>query len=204
MSISITQVLMAVAYFAAGVVTWTVLEWFLHGQVFHSRQLRNPFAVEHARHHADPLRMVGWLRKLLALSFVVITVIALLRLAMGRYDAVTFPLGLGLTYLAYESLHRIIHLRPPRTAYGRWMRLHHVQHHFHTPRRNFGVTTTVWDRLFGTYTPFTTPLAVPERLAMPWLFDPETGKLADAYAQDYIIVRRVRDVTGAKTPTTTR
>lgn len=200
MTISIAGVMGAAAYFAAGVVAWTFLEWLLHGQVFHTRQLRNPFAKEHARHHADPLRMVGWTRKLLALAFVVVTLVALTRLSLGGYDAAAFPLGLGLTYLAYESLHRTIHLKPPRTAYGRWMRLHHVQHHYHTPRRNFGVTTTLWDRMFGTYVPYQTPLAVPERLAMPWLFDPETGRLADAYAQDYVIVRRVRDVRDSAAP----
>lgn len=203
MNLSATGIAAVVAYFVAGAFTWTLLEWLLHGQVFHSRQLRNPFAKEHARHHADPLRMVGWPRKLLALAFVVVTLIAILRLSLGRYDAAAFPIGLGLTYLVYESMHRIIHLRPPRTAYGRWLRLNHVQHHFHTPRRNFGVTTTVWDRLFGTYTTFQTPLAVPERLAMPWLFDRETGKLADAYAHDYVIVRRIRDVRDSAAPAST-
>jgi sterol desaturase/sphingolipid hydroxylase (fatty acid hydroxylase superfamily) len=200
MTLSIAWISSLVGFFVLGALTWTLLEWLLHGQVFHSRQLRNPFAKEHALHHANPLRMVGWPRKLLALAFVVATLTAILRLALGRPDAAAFPVGLGIGYLCYESLHRIIHLRPPRTAYGRWVRLNHVQHHFHTPRRNFGVTTTVWDRLFGTYEPFQTPLAVPERLAMPWLFDPQTGKLAEAYEQDYIIVRRVRDVA----PTTLR
>jgi sterol desaturase/sphingolipid hydroxylase (fatty acid hydroxylase superfamily) len=191
-------------YFAAGVFTWTFLEWLLHGQVFHSRRLRNPFAKEHALHHADPLHVVGWLRKLLTVGFVVAVFAALLRLALGRYEAAAFPVGLGLASLAYESLHRLIHVRPPRTSYGRWVRLHHVQHHFHTPRRNFGVTSTLWDRLFGTYEPIETPLAVPERLAMPWLLDPETGRLADIYAQDYVLVRRVRDVRDSAVPTPTR
>ncbi|EDY48894.1 conserved hypothetical protein [Streptomyces clavuligerus] len=192
------------AYFAGGVLAWTLLEWLLHGQVFHSRRLRNPFAKEHALHHANLLHIVGWPRKLLTLAFVVVTLIVLLRLALGHFDAVAFPCGLGLAYVAYEALHRIIHLRPPRTAYGRWMRLHHTQHHFHTPRQNFGVTTTAWDRVFGTYEPFETPLAVPERHAMPWLFDPETGQLADAFAEDYVLVRRVRDVRDSAAPSSPR
>jgi len=200
MTMSVTTVAGVLAYFGAGVLAWTFLEWLLHGQVFHSRQLGNPFAKEHALHHANPLHMVGWPRKLLTLAFVVVTLVAILRLALGHYDAAAFPCGLGLMYIAYESLHRIMHLKAPRTAYGRWMRLHHVQHHFHTPRRNFGVTTTVWDHVFGTYVPFKTPLAVPERLAMPWLFDPETGQLADVYARDYVLVRRIRDVRDSTVP----
>ncbi|MGW0711228.1 sterol desaturase family protein [Streptomyces sp. NPDC002643] len=204
MALSITGAAGTLAYFAAGVLAWTLLEWLLHGQVFHSRRLRNPFAKEHARHHANPLHMIGWPRKLLTLAFVVVTLVALLRLALGHYEAAAFPCGLGIAYIAYEALHRIIHLKAPRTAYGRWLRLTHVQHHFHTPRRNFGVTTTVWDRVFGTYEPFETPLAVPERLAMPWLIDPDTGQLADAFAKDYVLVRRVRDVHGSAAPSSRR
>jgi sterol desaturase/sphingolipid hydroxylase (fatty acid hydroxylase superfamily) len=204
MTMSVAEVAGVLVYFAAGVLAWTLLEWLLHGQVLHSRQLRNPIAKEHALHHANPLRVISWPRKLLALAFVVATLVALLWLAFGRYDVAAFPCVLGLAYIGYESMHRIIHLRPPRTAYGRWMRLHHVQHHFHTPRRNFGVTTTVWDRVFGTYVPFKTPLAVPERLAMPWLIDPETGQLADVYAQDYVLVRRVRDVPESVAPASPR
>jgi len=203
-TISVAAVAEAVAYFAAGILAWTFLEWLLHGQVFHSRRLRNPLAKEHALHHADPMHVVGWPRKLLTLAFVVGTLIALLHLALGRYEIAAFPCGLGLAYVGYESLHRVIHLRPPRTRYGRWMRLHHCQHHFHTPRRNFGVTSIFWDRAFGTYDPIKTPVAVPERLAMPWLIDPQTGQLADVYAQDYVLVRRVRDVRGSAMPTSTR
>ncbi len=194
MSFSISTAAIMLGYFVLGGLTWTFLEWLLHGQLFHPRKLRNPFAKEHALHHADPLHMVGWPRKLLGVAFVTGTLIAILRLASGHFESVAFPVGLGLGYIVYESIHRIIHLRAPRTAYGRWLRLQHVQHHFHTPRRNFGVTSAVWDRVFGTYVPFSKPLAVPQRLAMPWLIDPDNGKIADEYARDYVLVRRIRDV----------
>ncbi|PPK64815.1 sterol desaturase family protein [Actinokineospora auranticolor] len=186
-------------YFAAGVLTWTFLEWLLHGRLFHSRGLRNPFAKEHALHHADPLHMVGWPRKLIGVVFVVGVLVAILRLSLGDFEAAAFPCGLGFMYLVYESVHRVIHTRAPRTSYGRWLRLQHVQHHFHTPKRNFGVTSAVWDHVFRTHVPFTKPLAVPERLAMPWLLDPQSGGLADAYTQDYVLVRRVRDLPDSTT-----
>lgn len=196
----VTEVLLAIASFATGGMTWTLLEWVLHGRLFHPRRPRNPFAKEHALHHATPTYIAGWPKKIVALVVVVAALAVILRPALGLSDAAAFACGLGLMYLAYETLHRTIHLRPPRTAYGRWVRLHHVQHHFHTPRSNYGVTTAVWDRVFGTYVPFATPLAVPERLAPPWMLDPETGQLASAYAQDYVLVRRVRDLRGSTVP----
>jgi sterol desaturase/sphingolipid hydroxylase (fatty acid hydroxylase superfamily) len=200
----VTEAAEVLAYVLTGAFTWTFLEWLLHGQLFHSRPSRNPFATEHARHHANPLHMVGWPRKLATLTFTVVTLGAIFRLAFGYVQAAAFPCGLGLMYVVYESLHRTIHVRAPRTAYGRWVRLHHVQHHFHTPRRNFGVTSTLWDRLFGTHVPYRTPLAVPERLAMPWLIDPRTGRLAEIYAEDYVLVRRVRDAGDPETPAPAR
>lgn len=190
---SVTELATMAGWFVVGALAWTLVEWILHGQVFHDPKSRNPFAREHALHHATPSYIAGWGLKLLALVVLVVVITAALRPAFGFADAVAGALGFGLMYLGYEALHRTIHRRAPRTAYGRWLRLYHVQHHFHTPRKDFGVTSMLWDRVFGTYAPFDTPLAVPQRLALPWMLDPRTGQLAAKYADDYVLVRRVRD-----------
>lgn len=190
---SVIEATGVLAWFAAGVVGWTLAEWALHGLVFHSRRLRNPFAREHARHHAKPSYFVGWPRKIPLLVILVAALTTGLRPVLGLAHAAAFACGLGLMYVYYETLHRVIHARAPRTGYGRWARLHHVHHHFHAPRRNFGVSTPIWDRVFGTYVPFETPLAVPERHALPWMLDAATGGLAQTYARDYVLTRRLRD-----------
>ena len=51
---------------------------------------------------------------------------------------------------------------------------------------NHGVTTLVWDKVFGT---FEEPeqVRVPRRLVLPWLVD-EDGELHEQYRRDYVLV----------------
>ena len=52
--------------------------------------------------------------------------------------------------------------------------------------RNFGVTSPVWDRLFGTYDK-PAVVKVPRRMAPQWMVD-DTGELRSEFADDYIVV----------------
>src|SRR4029078_9561960 len=98
-------------------------------------------------------------------------------LSGGRRAALQIGLAAGLAfsacYATYTHVHHIIHHEPPATSAGRWVRKHHLAHHFSTPKRNFGVTHGWWDVALGTAK---TPdqLKVPRRLAPSWLVD-ETG-----------------------------
>ena len=91
--------------------------------------------------------------------------------------AAGWGLGVGyvVAYFTYEAIHGIAHCFAPRTRYGRWYRKHHFHHHFAEPLRNQGVTTPVWDKVFGT---FSEPgqVQVPRRMAMRWLLD-EDGEV---------------------------
>ncbi|MEL6180069.1 MAG: sterol desaturase family protein, partial [Myxococcota bacterium] len=102
---------------------------------------------------------------------------------------IAFTLGFLLSYVGYEVLHRRVHTHPPVGPYGRWARKHHFYHHFSRPNLNHGVTSPIWDVVFGT---LETPemVRVPAKKAMSWLLDPETGDVAEAYAADYVLVRR--------------
>jgi hypothetical protein len=84
--------------------------------------------------------------------------------------------------------HRRLHTHAPRTAYGRWARRHHFHHHFVNPKANHGVTTPLGDLAWGTLDP-EQRIPVPERLAMAWLLDPETGDVAAPYQREYVLVR---------------
>jgi hypothetical protein len=87
-------------------------------------------------------------------------------------------------YFAYEVAHRRTHTHPPRHRYGRWARRNHLHHHFGAPKRNFGVTTPLWDRLSGT---FDEPevVTVPRRMAPGWLLD-DQGEVKPEFADDYV------------------
>ena len=59
--------------------------------------------------------------------------------------------GLTAGYLWYDLTHYATHHIKPRTALGRAQKAHHMQHHFQTPELRFGITTPLWDWVFGTH-----------------------------------------------------
>jgi hypothetical protein len=63
--------------------------------------------------------------------------------------------------------------------------------------RNFGVTTPVWDRLFGTYED-PGVVSVPRRMAPTWMTD-ESGAVRAELAADYVVkAGRSRDIAQAE------
>ena len=79
------------------------------------------------------------------------------------------------------------HTHPGFGAYGRWARRHHFYHHFINAKMNHGVTTPIWDLVFGTYRKADVVIEVPSKLAMPWLKDPSTGKAREEFATSFVI-----------------
>ena len=69
-------------------------------------------------------------------------------LIMGDW-AFVFGTGFLWGYLSYMNVHYIIHRFKPPKRYGFWWK-HHTIHHFQQHDRAFGVTTSLWDRIFGT------------------------------------------------------
>jgi len=79
-------------------------------------------------------------------------------------------------------------VRPGVGFYGRWARRHHFYHHFHDPKVNHGVTSPIWDIVFGTYHK-PDVIRVPEKLKMVWLCD-ETGEVKEPFRAQYELRRR--------------
>jgi sterol desaturase/sphingolipid hydroxylase (fatty acid hydroxylase superfamily) len=180
-----------VAAFLSGAFLWTFLEYVIHRFLGHVHT-RNPFGSEHVAHHSRGEYFAPWYKKAAAtLALCAILVPPALWL-FGTIGA-TFVAGLLTMYVSYEVLHRLEHVHAGIGAYGRWARRHHFYHHFHDPRVNHGVTTPVWDIVFGTYVRVDEPIRVPAKLKMAWLCDPETDEVWPQHAQHYTLrKRRVR------------
>lgn len=174
-----------------GVVTWTLLEYGLHRFAFHEKKLGVALARDHLKHHAK----VDWfspfrLKALLATA--VLSPIVLAVMLVGGAFAAMIPVGILAGWIFYEVLHRRIHVSAPFGAYGRWARRHHLAHHFGNAQKNHGVTSPIWDRVFGTF------IAVPEvtvpRLhakKFPWLLADASAvrpAVAPSWAAQYRIV----------------
>lgn len=181
------SVMTAVGACGAGVAAWTFLEYALHNWAFHGAKGRNMGSREHLAHHARPDYFAPWSTKLAAVVPAVSVLGALVAVPTSVATGAGFGLGVGLGWAAYEALHRLAHVAAPRTAYGRWVRRNHLYHHFGSPRTNHGVTSPLWDLVFGTYVPVA-QVRVPRKHAakFPWMLDGDA--VAPAFAQDYTVV----------------
>jgi sterol desaturase/sphingolipid hydroxylase (fatty acid hydroxylase superfamily) len=139
----------------AGAWLWTFVEYVVHRHLFHhgphsALGVRLQY-IYHGRHHEFPddldrLAMspavtipLGMLFYLLFLS------------VLGRTDAGALFAGFSFGYLSYETVHYLVHAGTfARATPVRWLRRHHLRHHYGDVSGDFGVTGTIWDRLFGT------------------------------------------------------
>jgi sterol desaturase/sphingolipid hydroxylase (fatty acid hydroxylase superfamily) len=143
-----------VALGTAGLFVWTLTEYVLHRFAFHlaptSRGRRRLQFIIHGIHHEDPhdrTRLVMPPAPAIAASAVLY---GLFRAVLGAVWVEPFFACFILGYLAYDYTHFAIHYRTPRTRFGRYLRRHHMLHHFVTPNARWGVSSPLWDWIFRT------------------------------------------------------
>lgn len=190
----------SVLAFLLGAIGWTLMEYVLHRFVFHGTSPKRLGAREHRRHHAQVDYFAPWWQKAIAALVTTAILLPLLSLVAGLQNGSAATLGFIAMYLFYEVLHRRAHTHAPRGRYGRWLRKNHFAHHFADPRLAQGVTTPLWDVVFGTRLAVDR-VRVPRRLAMRWLVDGQ-GEILTDYAADYALVgSRRRDESTARMDT---
>jgi sterol desaturase/sphingolipid hydroxylase (fatty acid hydroxylase superfamily) len=168
----------------AGAVSWTLLEYLIHRWMGHDRRFkRTPFGIEHVRHHIEGDYFAPTAKKVLVAGMVAVVIGAPVIAVAGR-AGIGYVAGLLGCYAVYEVVHRREHTHAGIGWYGRWARRHHFHHHFVDGRKNHGVTTPIWDWVFGTYER-STIIRVPRKLCMAWLLDPDTGDVRAQHAATY-------------------
>jgi len=177
--------------FLAGIASWSLLEYVIHRWLGHERRFvrRTMFGREHTRHHSQGDYFASAWFKLVA-AVVVLVLVGVPAIALAGVEAGSaYALGLVGFYTYYEWFHLSLHVREGVGTHGRWARRHHFHHHFGDPRRNFGVTSPIWDHVFGTYAAVT-QVFVPEKLAMRWLRDPSSGAFRAELAPTWVVRTR--------------
>lgn len=145
--------------FAGGLFLWTLAEYLLHRFVFHfrpktPRQERLAFLF-HGIHHSQPM-----VKSRLVMPFVVSIPLALVfyglyHLVVGRLLGVPHwiaPLFSGFVagYIAYDMIHYTTHHFRMDMLFFRTVKQHHLRHHGESWQRRFGVSSPLWDHVFGT------------------------------------------------------
>jgi sterol desaturase/sphingolipid hydroxylase (fatty acid hydroxylase superfamily) len=140
-----------------GLLLWTVLEYFMHSRGFHStldadwvRALGKSHRLHHD-HPSDPGHIFARLSFSLPVALVVW---GLLSLVLWSAKLSALPMaGMIVGYLSYELVHYAIHRSKLFRHYLRPLVRHHLYHHHRDDGRCYGVTTPVWDWVFGTMPP---------------------------------------------------
>jgi sterol desaturase/sphingolipid hydroxylase (fatty acid hydroxylase superfamily) len=155
MSVGLSAVL-----FGVGLFSWTFLEYLIHRFSFHytPRGRVGMFYAYmiHGVHHAFPEDDRRWLVP----PVISVAISAVICLFLRWLFPVTYPPGLagGLAgYLVYDLSHYLMHRGPSRFEFFNRLRRRHMQHHYATPERWFGVSTSLWDYVFGTTVPTSPP-----------------------------------------------
>jgi sterol desaturase/sphingolipid hydroxylase (fatty acid hydroxylase superfamily) len=139
--------------FLAGMFFWTLFEYIAHRWLFHavaeSERGKRIVYVMHGNHHHFPRDrerlFMPPVPSLILSSFI----FGLIWLAMKEHVFLFFP-GFMLGYLLYGSTHYAIHAWNPPVKWMKPLWRNHHLHHYKNEGKGFGVSTTIWDRVFGT------------------------------------------------------
>lgn len=138
--------------FGGGVLFWTLFEYIMHRYLFHivadSHKAQRIVYTMHGVHHEYPRDKDRLFMPPIPSIILAVIIFYLQYLAMGWYALAFFP-GFLFGYIAYGSMHYAIHAyAPPRFLKALW-RNHHL-HHYKYPDKGFGVSSVLWDVVFGT------------------------------------------------------
>jgi sterol desaturase/sphingolipid hydroxylase (fatty acid hydroxylase superfamily) len=144
--------------FMAGMFSWSLFEYTIHRFVFHffaeSERARKIVYVIHGNHHEYPRdkeRLFMPPVPSLLLAVIVFSTMYLFAHLVGEsvYVFAFFP-GFLMGYLIYGSMHYAIHAWNPPFKWMKPLWRNHHLHHYKNVELGFGVSSTLWDHVFGT------------------------------------------------------
>jgi len=142
-----------VGLFFIGLLVFTLVEYLVHRYVYHistHTEWRKKFQyIAHGVHHEFP-KDKDRLAMPPLLTITVSTILLLLcRLIMGDFTFAFLP-GFLVGYAAYLSIHYIVHVYQPPKNFFRALWVNHGIHHYKDGDTVFGVSSPLWDYIFGT------------------------------------------------------
>jgi sterol desaturase/sphingolipid hydroxylase (fatty acid hydroxylase superfamily) len=141
-------------WFLSGVFFWTFAEYMLHRFVFHyeprSELGKKLHFLMHGVHHDYPsdskrLVMPPAVSIPLASAF-----FGLFCIVLSTPMVWVFFAGFITGYICYDEIHYASHHAPIKSRFWLAIKHHHIRHHFLDPARGFGVSSPLWDLVFGT------------------------------------------------------
>ncbi|MFN3705212.1 MAG: sterol desaturase family protein [Thermoflexales bacterium] len=156
---TVSPVWFGAAFVFGAALLWTFLEYVLHRFLFHytprNRTEWQIIFLFHGVHHYQPhvktrLVMPPAVSVPIALLFYLLFWIVLDMLLGAPHLIAPMFAGTVSGYIAYDMIHYATHHLPVKGPLMKFLKRHHMEHHFKTPDARFGVSTSFWDQVFHT------------------------------------------------------
>lgn len=141
-----------VGLFVAGFFSWSFAEYIMHRFLYHKIEdatyntgIQYLFHGIHHEYPNDKTRLVLPVIPSLTIAAIFFGIFYLI---MGKYAFVFGP-GFLIGYCAYMTVHYTVHKVAPPKRFNFWWTFHNI-HHYQQHDRAFGVTSPIWDIVFGT------------------------------------------------------
>jgi sterol desaturase/sphingolipid hydroxylase (fatty acid hydroxylase superfamily) len=142
-----------IGLFVLGFFVFTWVEYIVHRYVFHIKPIsvaRAKFQYTvHGIHHEYP-KDKDRLAMPPLLSVTISTILLLLfRVVMGDFAFAFLP-GFLVGYAAYLGVHYMVHAFAPPKNFFRFLWINHGTHHYKNGEMIYGVSSPLWDYIYGT------------------------------------------------------
>lgn len=139
--------------FIGGMLFWTLTEYILHRFAFHYHA-DSPLGkrinyILHGNHHEYPRDKQRLFMPAVPSLIIASVFFGIFYLLLGRFVFPFFP-GFMLGYLLYGTMHYAIHAWNPPFKWMKPLWRNHHLHHYKHGDLGFGVSSTIWDHVFGT------------------------------------------------------
>jgi sterol desaturase/sphingolipid hydroxylase (fatty acid hydroxylase superfamily) len=140
--------------FILGLFIWTFVEYIMHRFIFHYMPADKPWALRlhfifHGVHHdypSDAKRLV--LPPSVSVPLAIGFYFLFNAILPANYIWGFFP-GFILGYLVYDISHYAIHHFNFKGNIWKKIKQHHMLHHYQDPGKGYGVSSPLWDKIFG-------------------------------------------------------
>jgi sterol desaturase/sphingolipid hydroxylase (fatty acid hydroxylase superfamily) len=153
-----TGVLSICLTFLAGMFFWSFFEYMIHRFAFHfmaeSERATKIVYLIHGNHHEYPRDRQRLFMPPVPSILLASLVFSLMYFIASLLNITTsvfafFP-GFMLGYLLYGTMHYAIHAWNPPFKWMKPLWRNHHLHHYKAQEKGFGVSSTLWDHVFGT------------------------------------------------------
>jgi len=137
----------------AGIFVWSFIEYVLHKYIFHF-EAKSEFGkkihfIFHGVHHdypSDSRRLV--MPPSVSIPLAALFYFIFMYLVGGVY-VLPFFSGFIIGYLFYDLTHYAIHHFNMHNKFWLEIKNHHMLHHYHDQDKGYGVSSPLWDLVFG-------------------------------------------------------